>query len=129
MTLAATPDVVATGRLASLTGRLTDPATGFGLRGAPVRLEAATADGSWAEVAVLSTDDAGNVTAELAPTTTTVYRLHYGDPASVGEPGGSRHAGVGERRRPGDGAPFDRRPGAGRGAGRPPGCGARGARR
>ena len=84
LTLAATPEVVATGRPASLTGRLTDPATGIGHSGAPVRLEAAAADGSWAKVAVLSTDAAGKVTAELAPTATTVYRLHYVDAATWG---------------------------------------------
>ena len=58
-----------------------------------MRVEAAAADGSWSEVAALSTDAAGTVTAELAPTATTVYRLHYADaaitatraPAGVGE--------------------------------------------
>ena len=92
LTLAATPEVVATGRPASLAGRLIDPATGFGLSGAPVRVEAAAADGSWSEVAVLSTDAAGRVTAELAPTATTVYRLHYADAATTGDPGTTRES-------------------------------------
>ena len=75
-----------------LTGRLIDPATGIGLSGAPVRVEAAAADGSWSEVAVVSTDVAGRVTAELAPTATTVYRLHYADAATTGDPGATRES-------------------------------------
>jgi hypothetical protein len=85
LSLEVAPAVVATGRPVTLHGRLTDTATGSAGPADAVRVEAAAADGSWVEVAALTTDLAGDVTTVQAPTATTVYRLHHGVPGSSQE--------------------------------------------
>lgn len=73
------------GGSSTLTGRLTDPATGAGVVGAQVRLEARGADGSWVELAGLTSDGSGAVSAVQTPASTTVYRLRHGDPGTPEE--------------------------------------------
>lgn len=85
MTLAATPPQVATGRSTLLRGRLTDPATGAGRAGEPVRVEALAADGSWIEVTELVSDADGWASSVQTPQSTTGYRLHVGDPGASNE--------------------------------------------
>ena len=85
LSLEVSPAVVATGRTVTLQGRLTDAATGTAEQADAVRVEAVAADGSWVEVGTTTTDLTGEVTAVQAPTATTVYRLHHGDPGSSQE--------------------------------------------
>ncbi|MGH8892511.1 MAG: DUF3152 domain-containing protein [Actinomycetes bacterium] len=85
LVLAADPPEVATGRASLLTGRLTDPASGQGLPGASVRLESLAPDGSWLEVAALTTDGAGAVGSSQALGSTTVYRMRAGEPCAADE--------------------------------------------
>lgn len=85
LTLAADARVIAYGGSSTLTGRLTDPVTGSGVAGATIRLETRSVDGTWAEAAVLVTDGSGAVSSAQAPTTTTTYRLHHGDPGTPEE--------------------------------------------
>ncbi len=85
LSLEASQDEIAAGRPVTLRGRLTDTATGTPEPADPVRVEATTADGTWVEVATLTTDAAGDVTTVQAPAVTTTYRLHYGDPGAAQE--------------------------------------------
>src|SRR5688500_17142090 len=61
LTVSATPAEVALGATTTLAGRLTDPSTGGAFSGATVHLETPTADGSWTELALLTTDGGGAV--------------------------------------------------------------------
>lgn len=85
LTLLVAPDQVATGRSTTLRGRLVDAATGSGLADSTVRLEATTPQGTWAEVAALTSDAAGEVTTTQLPAETTAYRFHHGDLGSAQE--------------------------------------------
>jgi hypothetical protein len=84
--LAASLDVVAAGRPVTLTGRLTDPATGSGIAEAPVRLEALDAPSqTWLPVEDAATDAGGAVSVAVRPAAATTYRLHHGDPGTPEE--------------------------------------------
>lgn len=82
LTLAADPIDMPYGGWSTLTGRLSDPATGSGVAGAPVHLETRTSDGGWVEVALVTTDGSGAVSSPQSRTTGTVYRLRHGDPGT-----------------------------------------------
>jgi hypothetical protein len=71
------------GGTATLSGRLTDPATGSGLAGAAVHLESIDPVGAWAEVATLTTDPGGAVAGVVTPLAATTYRLRYADPGAA----------------------------------------------
>ncbi|HEX7188955.1 MAG TPA: DUF3152 domain-containing protein [Actinomycetes bacterium] len=83
MTLTAAPEQVALGATTSLAGRLTDPSTGGAFSGATVHLETPAADGSWTELAQLTTDSGGAVRSDQAVTAVTTYRLRHGDPGAA----------------------------------------------
>ncbi len=85
LTLRAAPAVVAAGEVSTLTGRLADGASGAALAGETVRLESLAADGTWVEVASLTTGDDGRASTTRAPGAATDYRLHHGDPGGPGE--------------------------------------------
>lgn len=85
LTLRAAPTAVASGRTATLSGRLADLATGDPVAGEPVRLQSQAGDGSWAELALLTTDPDGTVSAEQPVTADTVFRLHHGEPGAPAE--------------------------------------------
>ena len=84
-TLSVASPAVARGTAATLTGQLLDPATGAGVPDAAVDLEAQSPDGAWQAVAALVTDAAGAVAAAAGPVSTTLYRLHHGEPGSLEE--------------------------------------------
>ena len=85
LTLGADQPDLAYGGSRTLTGRLTDPASGSGVAGAPVRLETRSVDGAWVEAALVTTDAGGGVSITQTPTATTTYRLHHGDPGTPDE--------------------------------------------
>lgn len=85
LTLGADRPDVAFGGSSTLSGRLTDPATGSGVSGAQVRLETRSVDGGWVEVALLTTDGSGGVASTQTPTSTTAYRLRHGEPGAPEE--------------------------------------------
>lgn len=86
LSLAASPTLVVRGHPTTLTGTLTDPATGAGIAGAPVRLESWEAGSqTWASVRDLVTDDGGAVWTQVTPSSDTTYRLHHGDPGTPEE--------------------------------------------
>ena len=83
LNLTATPSRLVRGAASTLTGRLTDLATGSGLTGAPVHLEVMAPDGSWVGAALLTTDPGGAVSSVQTPMTSTVFRLRHGEPGAV----------------------------------------------
>ena len=85
LTLDADRQETAYGGSSTLTGRLTDPATGSGVAGAVVRLETRSVDGVWVEAAPITTDAGGAVSSTQTLTATTTYRLHHGDPGTPDE--------------------------------------------
>ena len=85
-TLSVASPAVERGTAATLTGQLLDPATGAGVPDAAVDLEAQSPDGAWQVVAALVADAAGAVAAAPSPVTTTLYRLHHGEPGSPRSP-------------------------------------------
>ena len=82
LSLSAAPAEVGFGEASTLSGRLTDPATGAGISGAEVHLESLGADGLWVELALLVTDGGGAVYSAQAPAATTAYRLRHADPGA-----------------------------------------------
>lgn len=71
------------GRAVTLSGRLRDPATGSGVAGAAVTLQAFDpATTEWQAMAQLTTDQTGAVVTSVVPPRTTTYRLGYLDPAT-----------------------------------------------
>jgi hypothetical protein len=85
LTLRAAPTTVASGRTATLSGRLTDLATGDPVAGDPVRLETKAEDGGWLELALLTTDADGTVSVERPVAADTAFRLHHGESGAPAE--------------------------------------------
>ncbi|MEO7979523.1 MAG: DUF3152 domain-containing protein [Sporichthyaceae bacterium] len=89
--LTADPLVVAVSRQVSFAGRLSDPASGAGLSGLPVRLEVfAPETGTWDLVRDLVTSGDGALAASVTPARTASYRLHHVDPGGLGESTGPK---------------------------------------
>jgi hypothetical protein len=85
LVLTADQPVLPVDRTVTLRGRLTDGG-GTGAPAAAVQLESMEPrTGAWSSVADLVTDGSGAVSAALAPTRSTVYRLHHGAPGSAEE--------------------------------------------
>ena len=85
LTLVAEPAVVGRGGAVSLAGRLTDSATGAGVVGAAVQVEALHAEGAWVPVAGATTDGAGAVAVAQTLGSSATYRLHHGTTGSLDE--------------------------------------------
>ena len=86
LSLSASSALVVTGRPASLTGTLTDPATGTGIAGASARLEELdVVTQGWVVLSELVTDARGTVSTQVTPAADATYRLHYGEPGAPDE--------------------------------------------
>lgn len=85
LSLAASPAAVGRGGGTTLTGRLTDPATGAGVTGATVQVEVQAPDGAWAAVGSAVTDSTGSLAVAEVVDSSTTYRLHFGEPVTAEE--------------------------------------------